>query len=73
MNTYLIDFLGWDSSYGDKDLIQYQVKAWSEEEARQKVLRDRSHRVLSDIGVYLLEEYSEKDHDDLELQMEQGV
>lgn len=73
MNTYLVDFLGWDYSYGDKDLIQYQVKAWSEEEARKEVLRDRSHRVMSEIGVELISEYSEKDQDDLELRMEQGI
>jgi len=73
MNTYLVDFLGWDYSYGDKDLIQYQVKAWSEEEARKEVLRDRSHRVMSEISVELISEYSEKDQDDLELRMEQGV
>ena len=73
MNKYLVDFLGWDYGYGDKDLIQYQVKAWSEEEARQKVLRDKSNIVLSDIGVHLLEEYSEADHDEHELRMEQGI
>jgi hypothetical protein len=73
MNTYLVDFLGWDYSYGDKDLIQFQVKAWSEEEARKKVLSDRSHRVMSEIGVELISEYSEQDHDELELRMEQGV
>ena len=73
MNKYLVDFLGWDYGYGDKDLIQYEVNAWSEEEARQKVLRDKSNIVLSEIGVYLLEEYSEADHDEYELRMEQGI
>jgi hypothetical protein len=56
MNKYLVDFLGWDYGYGDKDLIQYQVEARNEEEARQEVLKDKSHIVLSEIGIHLLEE-----------------
>lgn len=73
MNTYKVSFLGWDYSYGDKDVIEFEVKAWSEEEARKKVIADRSFRVLSEIDVDLVSYYSEADHDEMELRMEQGI
>ena len=74
MNTYLVKFLG--ISYVGlprKDRFQFRVSAWSEEEAREKVELRPHYVILSEIGVELLWEYSEQDHDELELRMEQGV
>jgi len=73
MNTYKVSFLGWDYNYGDKDAIEFEVKAWSQEEARKKVIADRSFRVLSEIDVDLVSYYSEADHDEMELRIEQGI
>lgn len=36
MNKYLLEYMGYDPSYGDWDFIQKIVKADSEEEAAKK-------------------------------------
>lgn len=36
MNKYLLEYMGFDASYGDWDFIQKEVKADSEEEAEEK-------------------------------------
>lgn len=74
MNTYLVNFVG--ISYVGlprEERFQYQVQAWSEEEARERVHQSGHYLVLSEIGVQLVSYYSEQDHNELELRMEQGV
>lgn len=74
MNTYLVKFDG--ISYvglPHKTTHASQIQAWSEEEAREKILQSRWYSVMSEIEVELVSYYSEKDHDELELRMERGV
>ena len=72
MNTYLVKFLG-ISIVGLPQSTQFELKvqAWSEEEARESI--HHWFTVQSDIKVQLVSYYSEQDHDELELRMEQGI
>lgn len=72
MKTYLVKFLG-ISNVGLPQSTQWElyVSTWSEEEARESI--HNRFTVLSDIEVELVSYYSEQDHDELELRMEQGV
>lgn len=51
MNKYLLEYMGFEPSYGDWDFIQKEVKADSEEEAKEKAGIRKS-----EVNVILLEE-----------------
>jgi len=48
---YLVEFVGYDFSYGGKDWLQFQVTAGSVEEARESVLKNKAFKVMSVINV----------------------
>ena len=51
MKKYLIEFVGFDYSYGDKDYIEFQVNARSAEEAKEMVLKRKDFKVFGEVSV----------------------
>jgi hypothetical protein len=51
IKKYLVEFVGYDFSYGGKDWLQFQIDAESVEEAKELALKRKSFEVLSEVSV----------------------